>query len=229
MRLMDTRHGFDLRNLLSARHTPFVVREHPPQTTIFMQGEPSTGVMYVESGTVRLSVSTPSGKEAICGVLTTGAFLGESVLRGDPTHPQTATTMTASVVIEITLEDMQRLLRSESMLLERFIGHVLSRHAHLEADLIDQIINASEQRLARALLRLAGCNGHGADRRALPRISQEHLAEMVGTTRSRVNAFMGKFKKLGLLQADGDVLMVHPSLRDIARGTLVRNEDPIGG
>lgn len=224
MRLMDHRNGFDLRALLTATHTPFTSQSHPPQTTLFLQGDPADAVMYVEGGTIRLAVATPSGKEAICGVLASGAFVGEGALRGDSLRRHTATTMTASEVIVLTIDDMQRLLHADATVLDRFINHMLARHSHLEADLIDQIINASEQRLARALLRLAACGGPDQNRRALPRISQEHLAEMVGTTRSRVNAFMGKFKKLGFLEADGDVLLVHPSLRDVARGTLSSTE-----
>ncbi len=218
MRPIEHRNGFDLRALLTSTSTPFTDAQLAPQTTIFMQGESAESVRYIEAGAVRLAVSSDSGKEAICGVLTAGAFLGEGALRSDATHRHTAATLTAATIIEVAVAHMHRLLQTEIRMFERFIDHVLIRHSHLEADLTDQIIHASEQRLARALLRLAGCHGTGADRRALPRISQEHLAEMVGTTRSRVNAFMGKFKRLGLLESHGDVLLVHPSLRAVARG-----------
>ena len=220
MRLMESRQVFDLRALLKSTDTPYKAVSHPPQATIFLQGVTIESVMYIEQGSVRLDVSSPSGKEAICGVLTAGAFLGESALRGLASHRHTAVAMTETSVIEVAAGRMQRLLHSQDALLDRFLSHVLSRHMHLEADLTDQIINASEQRLARALLHLAGCSGGDECRRPLPPISQEHLANMVGTTRSRVNAFMSKFKKLGFLETDGAVVMVNASLRYALRGTL---------
>lgn len=220
MRLIENRPEFDLRALLKATDTPYRTVTHPPSTMIFMQGEACDTVMYIEQGSVRLAISSPSGKEAICGVLTAGAFLGECALRGDATRRHTAVTMTTTTVTEVSASKMQNLLHTQAGLLDRFIGHVLSRHVHLEADLTDQIINAGEQRLARALLHLAGCNSADAGRRPLPAISQEHLAKMVGTTRSRVNAFMGKFKKMGFLEAEGGVLLVNPSLRHVLRGSM---------
>jgi CRP-like cAMP-binding protein len=220
MRLIENRPEFDLRALLKSTDTPYRTVTHPPQTMIFMQGEACDTVMYIDQGSVRLAISSPSGKEAICGVLTAGAFLGECALRGDSTRRHTAVTMTPTTVTEVSASRMQALLYTQPGLLDRFINHVLSRHVHLEADLTDQIINAGEQRLARALLHLAGCTGGDAGPRPLPPISQEHLAKMVGTTRSRVNAFMGKFKKLGFLHADGGVLLVNPSLRHVLRGSV---------
>jgi len=169
--------------------------------------------MYIESGSVRLAVSSASGKEAICGVLGAGAFLGEAALCGDVVSRHSAVTMTETTVLAVAVDQLQLLLRSQDALLEVFLDHMLDRHSHLEADLTDQIINTSEQRLARALLQLAGCSHADRSRRALPRISQEQLAHMVGTTRSRVNAFIGKFKRAGFIEADGNLLLVNPSRR----------------
>lgn len=210
-----------MRALLESTRTPFASCTHPAQAVIYMQGDPGHSVIFIEQGAVRLAMSSWSGREAICGVLTSGAFLGEGVLRGDHERRHTAVSMTVSTVLEVSATNLQHLLRRDAALFDQFIAHVLARHTHLEADLTDQIINTSEQRLARTLLRLAGCCAE-RDRRALPRISQEDIAKMVGTTRSRVNAFMSKFKRLGLLETDGGVLHVNPSLRLVARGLAPR-------
>jgi CRP/FNR family cyclic AMP-dependent transcriptional regulator len=212
-----------MRTLLESTRTPFTWCTHPANTVLFMQGEPGHSVIFIEHGAVRLAMSTPSGKEAICGVLTSGAFLGEGVLRGDTARRQTAVAMTTTTILEVSAANLRHLLRSNPELFDQFIRHLLTRHTHLEADLTDQIINASEQRLARTLLHLAGCCAE-LDRRALPQISQEHIAKMVGTTRSRVNAFMSKFKRLGFLEADGGVLHVNPSMRFAARGSGPRED-----
>ncbi len=210
-----------MRALLESTRTPFTSRTHPAHAVIFMQGDPGDSVIFIEHGTVRLAMSSASGKEAICGVLTAGAFLGEGVLRGDSERRQTAVSMTSTTVLEVAASSLQHLLRRDAGLFDQFIGHVLARHTHLEADLTDQIIHTSEQRLARTLLHLAGCCAE-RDRRALPQISQEDIAKMVGTTRSRVSAFMSKFKRLGLLEADGGVLHVNPSLRSVVLGLAPR-------
>jgi CRP/FNR family cyclic AMP-dependent transcriptional regulator len=206
--------GIAMRALLESTRTPFTSCIYPAQAVIFMQGDCADSVVFIENGAVRLEMSSASGREAICGVLTTGAFLGEGVLRGDNERRQTAVAMTSTTVLEVAASSLQHLLRRDESLFDQFIGHVLMRHTHLEADLTDQIIHTSEQRLARTLLHLAGCCTE-RDRRALPQITQEDIAKMVGTTRARVSAFMSKFKRLGLLEADGGVLHVNPSLRSI--------------
>lgn len=225
MELISRRHEFDLRTLLDKTHTPYTAVEYQAQTMIFSQGQASHGVMYIERGSVRLSMTTPSGKEAICGVLHAGSFIGESALRSDAARRQTAVAMTDATIIEVEGMPMWQLLHSQPLLLDHFIGHVLERHTHLEADLTDQIVHTSEQRLARALLTLSGCSSAEGSRGILPRISQEHLARMVGSTRSRVNAFMSKFKKLGMLELIGGVWHVHASLRRVALGCV----DGVGG
>ncbi|MBP6715668.1 MAG: Crp/Fnr family transcriptional regulator [Acidobacteria bacterium] len=206
-----------MRALLESTKTPFTACTYPADATIFMQGDAAEHVIYLEEGTVRLAVASESGKEAICGVLTSGTFIGEGALRHEDARRHTAFAMTPVVALEIATADMLQLLRVDGPLFTQFIGHLLTRHMHLEADLTDQIISSSEQRVARALLRLAGC-GIAPARNVLPQISQELIAQMVGTTRSRVNAFMGKFKRLGLIEASGGQVQVNPSLRRVARG-----------
>ncbi len=224
---LESRIDFDLRALLESTHTPYTHAQYPPEATIFMQGHTTSTVLYVERGSVRLAVSSEAGKEAICGVLGPGAFLAEAALCGEKECRHSAVAMTDVSVIAVAVDHLQQLLRTQTALLERFIDHMLARHSHLEADLTDQIINASEQRLARALLQLAGCGQADAGPRALPRISQEHLARMVGTTRSRVNALIGKFKKLGFIEADGDALLVNPSRRYAASRRHVSTRPPL--
>src|SRR5206468_1639190 len=166
------------------------VVNYRPAATIHAQGDPSGTVLYIQQGSVKLSVLSKAGKEAVVGVLGPGDFFGEGALAGQPVRLATATAMTASTVLVIPKQQMIRLLHSQHALSDRFIAHMLARNSRLEEDLVDQLFNASEKRLARALLQLARYGKpHGAER-VLPKISQEVLAEMVGTTRSRVNFFM---------------------------------------
>jgi CRP-like cAMP-binding protein len=178
---------------------------------VFSQGDPCDDVMYVQSGAIQLSVLSNSGKEAIVAVLGPGDFLGESALAGHPIRLETATATTASTLLIVPKRQMIRLLHSQRAFSDRFIAHMLLRNARLEADLVDHLFNSSEKRLARTLLLLARYGKENQPQRLLPRISQETLAEMVGTTRSRVNFFMNKFKKLGFIEYDGG-LKINPSL-----------------
>ena len=220
------RRPLNVRARLESAETPFAVVGYRQRAAIFSQGDPCDSVMYIEKGRVQLGVSAPSGKEAICGLLEAGAFLGEEGLGGHAVHRHTATAMTATEVLVVAKAQMIRLLGTEQAISDRFIAHILARRTHLEADLSDQILYSSEQRLARTLLVLAGCDERRPCRCALPHVSQEIIAEMVGTTRSRVNLFMSKFKKLGFIEEDGGVLQVTPSLlrvvhdghRDISNG-----------
>jgi CRP/FNR family cyclic AMP-dependent transcriptional regulator len=217
----------NLRALLESTRTPFAVAAYGPQAVIFLQGDPCDGVIYIEKGRVRLSVTARSGKEAICGLLGTGAFLGEEVLGRHAVRRQTATAMIATEVLVVPKAQMIRLLRTQPAIADRLIAHVVARHTHLAADVADQLLKSSEQRLARTLLVLAGCDERRPCRCVLPEVSQEIIAEIVGTTRSRVNLFMGKFKKLGFIEEDGGVIEVKPSLlhlvhdgnRGVPRGT----------
>jgi CRP-like cAMP-binding protein len=201
----------NVRALLESTGTPFTVARYPPRATLFLQGDACESVMYIEKGRVWLAVTTPGGKEAIFGLLTAGAFLGEELLGGQVVRGHTAIAMTATEVLVIAKAHASRLLHGEPALADRLIAHILRRHTRLEADLTDQLLSSAEQRLAHTLLALAGCNEHCACRCALPDVSQEIIAKMVGTTRSRVNAFMGKFKKSGFIEEDDGVLHVNVS------------------
>jgi CRP/FNR family cyclic AMP-dependent transcriptional regulator len=167
--------------------------------------------MYIRSGAVQWSVLSHAGREAIVGTLGSGDFLGEGALAGHPVRLVTAKATVESAVLVVPKRQMIRLLHSQHALSDRFIAHMLVRNTRLEADLVDQLFNSSEKRLARTLLLLARYGKKGKPGWVLPRISQEALAEMVGTTRSRVNFFMNKFKKLGFVEYNGS-LKINPSL-----------------
>jgi CRP-like cAMP-binding protein len=200
-----------VRALLESTATPFTIADYGPRDAMFRQGDPSDSVMHIQRGRVWLAVTARSGKEAICGLLGTGAFLGEEALAGRGERRQSAIAMTATQVLVVAKADMIPLLHTQPGLLDRFIAHLLARNIRLEANLTDQIFNSSEQRVAHTLLLLANCDGRLRCRCALPDLSQEIIAEMVGTTRSRVNAFIGKFKKLGFIEAHSGVLYVNPA------------------
>jgi len=167
--------------------------------------------MYIESGAVRLSVLSHAGKEAVIAVLENGHFFGEGCLASQPRRMATATAMAPSTIIAVDKDDMVRQFHAQPAFAERFLAHMLTRYTRIEEDLIDQFFDSSEKRLARTLLLLARYGGRGASDRTLPRVSQETLAEMVGTTRSRVNFFMHKFRKLGFIEYKRG-LKIHNSL-----------------
>ena len=179
---------------------------------IFSQGDPCNSVMYLRSGAIRLSVLSHAGKEAIVATLGPGDFLGEGALAGHPIRLETASATMATTVLVVPKKQMIRLLHSHHALSDRFIAHMLVRNARLEADLVDQLFNSSEKRLARTLLLLARYGKNEKTQRVLPAVSQETLAEMIGTTRSRVNFFLNKFRKLGFIGYDAGGLTVNPSL-----------------
>jgi CRP-like cAMP-binding protein len=209
-----------MRALLESTGTPFRVAGYRQGGVIFLQGDPGDSVMHVESGRVRLAVTSPSGKEAICGLLGPGAFVGEEALAGPAVRRQTATAMTATEVLVVGRAQMSRLVRTEPAIGDRLIAHILARHTRLEADLADQLLNSSEQRLAHALLVLAACDERHPCSCALPDVSQEIIAEMVGTTRSRVNVFLGQFKKRGFIEEEGGVIHVNPSLQHFVQAGI---------
>jgi CRP-like cAMP-binding protein len=210
MQPQNDRRLWNVRALLESTATPFAIADYRPRAAIFLQGEPCDSVMHIERGRVWLAVMARSGKEAVCGLLGTGAFLGEEALVGRGERRQSATAMTATQVLVVAKAHMIRLLHTQPELLDGFIAHLLARNTRLEANLTDQIFHSSEQRLAHTLLVLADCDERRPRRCALPDLPQEIIAEMVGTTRSRVNFFMGKFKKLGFIEEHGGVLHVNP-------------------
>jgi CRP/FNR family cyclic AMP-dependent transcriptional regulator len=182
--------------------------------TIFSQGDPAENVLYIQKGGVRLSVVNESGKEAVVAILGPGDFFGEGCLAGQPIRIGTATAVTRTTVLVIEKKEMIRVLHSEHAFSDRFITYMLSRNIRIEEDLVDQLFNSSEKRLARTLLLLARYGEEGKPQRLLPKIPQETLAEMIGTTRSRVNFFMNKFRKLGFIEYNGG-LQINTSLLSV--------------
>jgi CRP/FNR family cyclic AMP-dependent transcriptional regulator len=180
-----------------------VVAVFRKKETLYSQGDPAKNVLYIRDGGVKLSVVNTAGKEGVVAILGPGDFCGESGLAGQPRRTATATALAPVSVLVIDNEEMLRVLHSESAFSTRFITYMLQRKLRIEEELIDQLFNSSEKRLAHALLLLANHGKPDQPQRALPDISQETLAEMVGTTRSRVNFFMNKFKKLGFIGSDG--------------------------
>ena len=179
--------------------------------SMFTQGDPCDHVLYIQKGAVKLSVLSKTGREAVVAMLGPGEFFGEGCLAGQPFRMGSATATTDSVILRVDKDHMVRLLHKQHALSDRFIAHMLARNIRIEEDLIDQLFNSSEKRLARTLLLLARYGKHDKPVRAVPPISQETLAEMVGTTRSRVNYFMKKFQRLGFIDYT-DGLKVNNSL-----------------
>jgi CRP/FNR family transcriptional regulator, cyclic AMP receptor protein len=196
---------FDAQRFLTSAGAAKHIVDVEPSVVIFSQGDPCTSVLYVQRGGVKLSVLSPAGKEAVVGVLGPGDFLGEGCLAGQPTRVSTATAITSSTILIVDKQKMLRLLHKESAFADRFIAHMLARNIRIEEDLVDQLFNSCEKRLARTLLLLARFGKNDMSQRMLPKLSQEVLAEMIGTTRSRVNFFMNKFRKLGFIEYDGTI------------------------
>jgi CRP/FNR family cyclic AMP-dependent transcriptional regulator len=181
---------------------------------VFAQGSPANSVFYIQDGAVKLSVLSSTGKEAVVAMVGEGDFVGEGCLAGQPVRMGTATAMEPTTALRIPKREMMRTLHEQSALSDRFIAHMLARNIRIEEDLVDQLFNSSEKRLARTLLLLARYGKADTPLRVLPNLSQETLAEMVGTTRSRVNFFMNKFRKLGLIEYNGG-LKINSSLLSI--------------
>jgi len=188
--------------------------EHEGGSGIFAQGDAANSVMYIERGSVRLSVVSPAGKEAVVAVLGPRTFFGEGCLAGQSARMATATAMTACTTLVVDKHEMVRQLHERPTFSDRFLVHMLARNIRVEEDLVDQLFNSSEKRLARTLLLLARYGEAQPAPMLLPRLSQELLAEMVGTTRSRVNFFMNKFRKLGYIEYNGG-LHIHSSLLNV--------------
>ena len=194
---------FNTQEFLDSAGVARKVTEFKKQETIFSQGDPCRGVFYIQKGGIRLSVVNESGKEAVVAVLGPGDFFGEGCLAGQPTRIGTATSIGSTSALIIEKSEMVRVLHSEHEFSDRFISFILARNIRTEEDLVDQLFNSSEKRLARTLLLLARYGKEDKLQRVLPKVSQEMLAEMVGTTRSRVNFFMNKFRRLGFIKYNG--------------------------
>jgi CRP/FNR family cyclic AMP-dependent transcriptional regulator len=181
------------------------VQEFGKKQRIFSQGEPAESVIYIQKGSVKLTVVNESGKEAVVAIFGTGDFFGEGSLGGQKIRMGTATAIVPTTVLIIGKNEMMRALHAEPLLSDCFISYVLSRNIRVEADLIDQLFNSTEKRLARTLLLLARYGREDQPERVLQEVPQEMLAEMIGTTRSRVNMFMTKFRKLGFIEYNGGI------------------------
>jgi CRP-like cAMP-binding protein len=195
---------FNAQDFLTSTGVTRKVEEFQRNVTIFTQGDSCEQVMYIQKGGVKLSVVNPVGKEAVIAMLGPGDFFGEGCLSGQELRMQTAVAVIPTMVLAIGRDEMTTVLHTEHAFSDRFIRYMLSRNIRFEEDLVDQLFNSSEKRLARALLLLAHYGKKGQPQTVLPKISQETLAEMIGTTRTRVNFFMNKFKKLGFIhKTDG--------------------------
>jgi CRP/FNR family transcriptional regulator, cyclic AMP receptor protein len=181
---------------------------------VFSQGEPANHVMYIQKGGIKLSVVNEIGKEAVVAILGPGDFFGEGGLAGQSARMGTATAIAPTTLLVIEKREMIRVLHSEHTFSDRFVSYILGRNIRIEQDLIDQLFNSSEKRLARTLLLLARYGKQDEPQKMLPKVSQEMLAEMIGTTRSRVNFFMNKFRKLGFIKYNGG-LHINTSLLSV--------------
>jgi CRP/FNR family cyclic AMP-dependent transcriptional regulator len=203
--------GFDPKTFLSKVGVGKTILKYEKNQHVFKQGDVADAVFYLQKGTVKLTVLSEHGKEAVVGILEPGQFFGEGCLNGHPLRIATTTAMTECVITSITKEAMIATLHNEPKFSELFMAYLLTRNSRVEEDLIDQLFNSSEKRLARLLLLLAHFGREGRPQPILLDMSQETLAEMIGTTRSRVSYFMNKFRKLGLISYNGKI-EVHNSL-----------------
>jgi CRP/FNR family transcriptional regulator, cyclic AMP receptor protein len=208
------KHAFDAQAFLDSAGVARKAKAFKPAEVVYAQGTAAQSVMYLQSGGVKLTVVNEVGKEAVVAILGPGDFFGEGCLAGQSVRIGTATSITPSIVLVIEKSEMLKLLHEEHELSDRFIRFMLARNIRIEEDLIDQLFNSSEKRLARTLLLLARYGKEDQPHGVLPKVSQEMLAEMVGTTRSRVNFFMNKFRKLGFIKYNGG-LQINTSLLSV--------------
>jgi CRP/FNR family transcriptional regulator, cyclic AMP receptor protein len=215
---VEEKEVFDAQAFLASAGVGKKVVEYGKKEIIFTQGDPATSVLYIQKGGVKIAVVNEAGKEAVLEILGPGAFCGEGCLAGQPERASTATTITPSRILVIEKSEISRLLRAERALFDQFMKHVLSRSLRIEEEIVDQLCNSAEKRLAGVLLRLAHLDKNGPSVAEIPILSQQVLAEMVGTTRPRVNVFINRFKKQGFISYDGG-LEVHQSLRKVLQGS----------
>ena len=211
---MAPQHAFDPHTFLAKVGAGRTLVACRAQSPIFAQGEAADAVFYLQEGQVKLTVVSEQGKEAVIALLEAQAFFGEACLTGQPVRMATATAITECALMRIAKPAMIGVLHAEPAFSELFMAYLLSRNGRIEADLIDHLFNSSEKRLARVLLLLAHFGKEGKTELVIPQISQETLAEMIGTTRSRVNFFLNKFRKLGFIDYNGG-LHVHSALLNV--------------
>ena len=205
---------FDPKIFLSKVNGGRVISDYRKGQIVYTQGEPADSVFYIQSGKVKGTVISERGKEAVVALLGTDDFFGEGCLTGQPLRLATVSAMTDCVIVRISKADITRVIHEEPAFAELFIAHLLARNSRVEEDLVDQLFNSSEKRLARVLLLLANFGKEGQPVPVLAKISQETLAEMIGTTRSRVSHFMNKFRELGLIDYNGHI-EVHSALLNV--------------
>jgi len=206
---------FDPRVFLSKINGGRSISHFQKDQIVYRQGEPADSVFYIQSGKVKQTILSEHGKEAVVAVPGTGDFFGEGCLTGQPLRLATVSAMTECVIMQIPKPEITRVIHEEAAFGELFIAHLLARNSRVEADLVDQLFNSSEKRLARILLLLANFGKEGKPEPVIAKISQETLAEMIGTTRSRVNFFMNKFRELGFVDYNDQQIEVHSSLLNV--------------
>ena len=204
---------FDPEVFLAKADGGLTISKHGKGQVVFAQGDPADSVFYIREGRVKITVMSDQGKEAVVAFLKAGDFIGEGCLTGRPRRVSTARAVEDSIITRMDKATMVRVLRDEPNFSELFTAHLLARTLRVEEDLVDQLFNSSEKRLARALLLLANFGKDGKQEPVIAKVSQETLADMIGTTRSRVSHFMNKFRELGYIDYNGD-LEVHSSLLD---------------
>ena len=209
--------AFDPKAFLATVNHGRTVTSYDREAVIFHQSSPADAVFYIQQGKVKITVSSKQGKEAVIGILGPGDFFGEGCLIGQPVRLATAKAMAESEIMQVGKTEMMRVLHEEPTFDELFIAHLLTRNSRVEEDLIDQLFNSSEKRLARTLLLLAHFGKEGGPQKIATPISQETLAEIIGTTRPRVSLFMNKFRKLGFISYNGHI-EVHQSLLSVVLG-----------
>ncbi|HLL28472.1 MAG TPA: Crp/Fnr family transcriptional regulator [Xanthobacteraceae bacterium] len=197
--------SFDPKVFLSKVGGGKTISDYRKNQIVYSQGAPADSVFYIQTGKVKITVLSEQGREAVVALLGTGDFFGEGCLAGQALRLATVRTMTACVIARMAKTSITRLIHREPAFAELFISHLLARNARVEADLVDQLFNSSEKRLARILLLMANFGKEGRPEPAIAKISQETLAEMIGTTRSRVSFFMNKFRQLGLIDYNGKI------------------------
>jgi CRP/FNR family cyclic AMP-dependent transcriptional regulator len=205
---------FDVQVFLATAVPNRHVANYEGEGVIFAQGDPADDIFYIQSGQVKITVISRRGKEAVVGILSPGQFFGEAAANGQRVRISTATAINGCAVVRLSKSEMLGLLGRDPEFSKFFIHHLLTRNLRIEEDLVDQLFNSSEKRLARMLLLLAKFGKEGEPDTVIPNITQEILAEMVGTTRSRVSFFMNKFRKLGFIDYNGK-LQIHPSLLNV--------------
>jgi CRP/FNR family cyclic AMP-dependent transcriptional regulator len=209
---------FDPKAFLARTGAGRALADYAKNHTIFLQGEPADAIFYIQKGKIKLTVVSKQGKEAVVALLGAGDFFGEGCLAGQPLRMASATTMSECSIMRLEKTGVIRLLHDQPAFSEVLLHHMLSRNIRIEEDLVDQLFNSSEKRLARVLLLLANFGKEGKPELVIPKVSQETLAEIVGTTRSRVSFFMNRFRKLGFIQYNGSIssgLEVHSSLLNV--------------